>query len=723
MKKSHIVLFTLMMAWSAIVFAAPQEIALPGTFPLDADGVADGVIFTTPAADATSTVTVGDGENVNDGFPGNGFTSGISTTAPLIGSVTFLGTTNASTVKGTVGAINPLLNISGGLGASTIIFNGATSAATINITGNGTMQFDSSSNGAVQFNTDGTLIIGGGATFTGALTNLTSNTGTLTLGSASTLIGAVAVGTSPLKQINVLAGNSNITGAVSATNYSLLTNTLTIDGALTIPDTNPIINTTLISNVVFGNIAVSGNDDILAPLVTINADVTQALLTPGQPIFIVDAAAGTSGRTILVNSNSARYTFVGLNLNGDITITPTLAPSSEVTTNPSAAAVGTILNALLPVAAANPGSDLAFVQLQLNTLTTAEELEDALLQIAPASGLIGVARESFNATRQFQGIWLKHLQHNRCRVFNSLCCDPCDPCYDSCNSCYDPCNSCCEEGIRVWADGFGYYGHQDNKDDFNGYKVNTWGTMLAAETPVYCGLRLGLGAGYAYTKLDQRRFGNNTRINNYVGTAYFSYNPNDWFLDGGFSYGWHRYNGTRHIEFAAIDRTARAKYNGKEYTGFLATGYQWSYNCIDITPFASLMYSRLHLDSYTEKNADFLNMHVSKQHYKFLQSGLGLKAEYLYQTCYGIYIPEIHSIWLHDYYNNGLNADASFTGLGAVAGSFPNRGPKTDRDTWNIGGSLTFMANDHFSAFVVYDYERSSTYFDHQWMLEVAYDF
>lgn len=710
MKKFLYLLASFIVTASSAIFA--QQVVTGPTDVLNATGVADGADFQNQAVTET-TLTVPTGFNVNN----NNNADGISTDATNKGNVVFSGN---STVFGNVGQAGGRVmdNISGGANGSTVTFNGIVSAGTgaFNITGNGIMQFNSIANGAIQYNTDGILILGTGATFNGAVNNLAANTGSLILNSASTLNGAVGAAVGPLKSVTVVGGNATIVGSLSATNFSLSTNILQNTGALALP-INTTINTTLISNAVFGRINTL-DDQIAAPTVTVNVDATQALLTPGQPLFIVGAASGTSGRTVLVTSNSIRYTFVGLNINGNIEIFPTLVPSSDVVTNPTASAVGTILNALLPIAAANPGSDLAFVELQLNTLTNAEDFQNALLQIGPASGLIGVGRESFNTTKQFQKVWLKHLQQDRCQLRTACCCNPCNCCDNSCDCCIP-----CDSGLRLWADGFGYYGHQDNKDQLNGYKANTWGTMLAVETPVMCGFRAGLGGGYANTNLDERRFGNNTRIHNYQGTLYFSYEPNAWFVDGGFSYGWNRYDGKRHIEFAAIDRTARAKYNGKEYTGFTSTGYRYTCNNLEITPIASLLYTRLHLDSYTEKGAQSLNLHIDRQNYNYMESAVGLQAQYLYRTQCATFIPELHTYWLHDFYNKGLHADANFTGIGAAAGSFDNRGPKLDRDGWNIGASLRCYVNDNFSILAVYDFERSKSYFDHQWMAELAFGF
>ena len=705
MKKMSIFLTVFVLtSWSASIFAAVQVVNGAPPVALNANGVADGASFTGQAV-TPSTLTVGIGQNINN----NGNAIGVSTDSPGVGTIIFQGTSGISIVNGSVGAINSMSNIQAGLGASSVTFNGVVSTATFNVTGNGTVQFNNTANAALTFNTDGTLIVGGGATFNGAVNNLAANTGTLILNNASTLNGAVGSAVGALKQVTVVGGNATINGALGATNFTLGTNTLFLVGALALP-TNTVINTTVISDTLFGNINAAGhNDNISAAVVTINVDATNALLT-GAPLFVVNAGSGSSNVPIIVNSTGLRYSFIGNNSLGSITIIPTLIPASQLVTNPTASAVGTVLDALIPIAASDPGSDLALVERLILALPTAAALEDALLQIAPASGLVGVARESFNTTKQFQKVWLKHLRNrDYCRFQNfDDCCDPCE-------------NEC--EGPTLWADAFGYYGHQDFKDQLNGYNVNTWGGVVALEVPFLCGLRAGFGGGYAFTDLDEKSFGNNTNINNYQGTFYLSYDIDPWFVDGGISLGWNRYDGTRHISFTGLDRTATAKYDGEEYSGFVSTGYNYYCNNFEITPFASLLYSHLHLHRYSENGADSLNMDVDKQDYDFLESGLGLKLAYLYQTCRGIFIPELHSIWFHDFNRNSFNVNSSFTGLGAAGGTFSNTGPRIDRDTWNIGAGVTCVLNTHLSLQFIYEYELSNTYFDHQGTLGLSYDF
>ncbi len=699
MKRIFFFMAACMIAGSPTL-SAQQVLVTSG--PLDPTGELDGVLFNSGGL----TLSVNTGiQNINT----SNQPTGAIVTAAANDDVVFTITSGTSTVTGAVGvagagAVN---NIAGGLGTSAIIFNGQTVATTFNITGNGTMQFNALANGALNYNTNGILNVGTGQTFTGALTNSGANTGILTLNGASTQNGAVAVGSSPLNQVNALVGNATIIGATSATNFSLNTNTLSIIGALALP-VNSVINTTVVSNALFGNVSLGSHDDeIAAPVVTVNVSVPSTALLSSAPLFVVSAGSGSSGVPILVTSNNPRYTFVGLNLNGNIEIFPTLIPTKAIVTNPAVGAVGSTIDNLVTIAAANPGTDLAFVVSQLLALSPAA-LENALLQIAPASGLVGVAQESFHATRQFQRVWLENLQRNRYYCLQDPCCNPAGEIY---------------AGPRVWVDGFGYYGHQDNKDNLNGYRANTWGGVLAYEIPILCGLRAGIGGGIAYTDLNEREFGNKTEIHNYQATLYFTYDTNPWFVDGGFSLGWDRFDGTRHIVFPGVDRTAHAKYNGREYSAFVATGYRYYYDCFEITPLATLLYSHLNIDDYTETGAISLNQYVDKQRYNFTESGLGLKLAYLYNTSCGFFIPEVHSLWLYDYNETGLFANSSFTGIGAAAGTYPNRGPRIDRNTWNIGGSLTFMTDCMFTVQVFYDYERSKTYFDHQGMVELAIDF
>src|SRR4029077_19205152 len=125
-----------------------------------------------------------------------------------------------------------------------------------------------------------------------------------------------------------LNANGSITGQTSASTFNLGQFTLSQDGALALNSGSLTLNTRVVSNALFGNIAVIGANTFSGPSVTVNVDASGVIaLTPGAPLFIVSAQGTTTGVPVIVTSNNVLYTFTGLNLNGNIEIFPTLNPT------------------------------------------------------------------------------------------------------------------------------------------------------------------------------------------------------------------------------------------------------------------------------------------------------------------------------------------------------------------------------------------------------------
>lgn len=62
-------------------------------------------------------------------------------------------------------------------------------------------------------------------------------------------------------------------------------------------------------------------------------------------------------------------------------------------------------------------------------------------------------------------------------------------------------------------------------------------------------------------------------------------------------------------------------------------------------------------------------------------------------------------------------------GSAAEGSYFSSRGMRQDQNTWNIGGSLNYKALCNLTFSVIYDYETSRSYFDHEGMLALDYRF
>ena len=547
----------------------------------------------------------------------------------------------------------------------------------------------------------GTFIIGVSHTFVGALTTGSEGgegVGTLVLNSASSLTGNVGTVLAPLFQIT-LNGNATIDGATSAEVFNLGQNTLTNIGDLNLP-AGTVLNTTVISNALFGNIAVTGANSIAGDSITVNVDAIGAL-EPNTPLFIISAQEGTSNSTVIVTSNNVLYSFTGENLDGDVTITPTPNPA---VLPPGTGGVAEVFTVLLTVAAANQDSDIAAVIADLSALSSVEAIQNALLQFDPiVDGAL--TRMSFSSAKQFQQIWALHMTNGRCV-------------YPECCDCPPLCN--CWE---IWVDGFGLWGHQDKQRCFNNsYDANLYGGMIGIQGRICEDFSAGIGGGFAYTDVD-RAHDNDSTIKTYDGTVYLSYNPVCWYLDAAFSFNFNQYEDRRRIKFPGIDRTAKADYDGMQYTALLAGGYRF-YTCNAIfTPLASLQYSYLSIDKYHECGAQDLNLHVKKQDYHFLESSLGLKAAYLVQTRCGVIVPEVHGLWLYNFYSTPMFIDATFSGVAQEAGVFETIGAGLPRNRGDVGVGITFISCIDLAFEAVYNFEFSQRWHAHQALVKISKQF
>lgn len=712
----------------------------PITVNLDSTGQKDGVSFTNQSGPNECTLSVPGNSTVNSKKHSNG----IITDAPNLGIVNFQSGSNKQTVvHGVVGtSANPLdtIFISGPVLFDDPIFVNTFNFNSIqNATVNTTLNVGA---GGVIYPENGRLVLGENNIVNGNVGN-SITAGILQMSPVSTINGNVIV------NLLQLSGSSSGSKKYATVNGNLAASNIITNNALALVVTGDLaLNSGFYIAVdeVFGaaSVSVLGNTTFTGSGGTVRYNFSTEKAPPplkdGMPIAVevlASATGDTPTDTFLAETNDARISeWYAQMVNGTITIisgstggglppppnAPTYPPNTKNPNStpwwiPNLGEVATsneMMLELLPIAPSFPGSDLDYVEGQLQPETMAL-YSATVYQLYPAPALIGVAPETFRTSKQFQKVWLEHLnrQRNYCSYFTHF-------------------NDCCPEvsdQARLWIDGFAVHGSQSNSNRGKGYTVNTLGTTIGIEKPFTRELTMGVGFGYAHSALRKGQFfikaprTNTTDFNSYEGTLYYSVDMDPWFMDTGLSLGWNRYKGKRYIAFRDIDRKARATYNGQNYSAFLTTGYQLYCRDFQITPIASIMYYYLHMNSYKESGAKSLNLKVDTQNYHFLESGLGLKVSYLWQTCFGDYIPEVHTFWYHDFNQNRVNTRASFSEYAALGGYFRSVGPHIDRDLWNIGASITCMSQANLSVLLNYDFEASNNYLDHQGMVELSYVF
>ena len=650
------------------------------------------------------TLTVGAQDINTSNDAGGGITSDAANTANVLFN-------NSSVVTGFVGTTGTtFLNVTAGAVGSIVTFSGPVFATTFTLAGTGTVNFNggftSNTGSTMDFAGDGFINVGAGQTVLAAITNSAgAQTGTLTLNANSILDGAVGAA-SGLKQVTVAGGNALITGQVNSGIYTLGTNTLNVAGAFAIPVAGTI-HTTIFSALDYGQIVPVGAATIGTGMV-VNVTVTGPIAN-GTIFNIVDATSGTNGSVVNVTSNTASYAFTAAPTTAGLVQITTIQIPLDVVVLPVDDPVAPIIAPIIEVLPPDP------IVTAIEMLPTPEAVAAALAQLVPDASQLHSPLEVFRTTQRFQSILFSHLECGD----ESQPDDRKRPRRDR----EDETGLCQPDDMRAhfWATEVGYFGEQDDQVGHEGYDLRTVGGMLALDVPLGDAAHTGVALTFARTSLDDNHFDGQSDADSYQATAFLSYAPNNWFLRGALTWGIDDYSGSRHIFFPGVDLTANADYSGDQFTARAATGYHFYVGdgLTVITPTATLQYTDLHVDGYTEDGAGIVDLIVNKRDYEFLQSGLGVKIarDILFEQG-EIMRPELHANWLHSFDDEIMSETAAFTGGGPA---FTITGLSTGENMYDIGAGVTLADSGPWSLEAVYDYQwQSEGYTVQQAMVTLA---
>ena len=680
---------------------AREVVVMPGV--VGPVGVVSGVDTQGPG-----TLTVGN-QNINTSNDAGG---GLTTDAADTATVVFNNTSTVTGFTGTVGAT--FLHMDAGTNANTVTFNDPVFSTTFSVLGTGIVNFNggftSNTGSTMDFAGDGFINVGAAQTVVAAVTNTAgAGTGTLRLNGGSTLDGAVGAA-SGLKLVNIVGGNALITGQVNSFAYSLNANTLNVGGAFAIPVAG-VINTTLSSDLIYGTIVPVGAATVGNAL-QVNVNVA-GIISNGANFDIVDAGSGTSGSTVTATDNSARYTFLANpTTNGLVRITNTSVPLAVIVApvvNPIAGVLAPIIDAL-PVTLGNTPLLTA-----ISTAPTAAAVAAALSQLAPGTANRAAPQVANRVTQRFQELWASQLERTQ------GACGPHGQDDDKKKLKDEDASPCQPEDLRAhwWGAAFGSLTDQGNTGGFEGYKSDSLGGMLAWDVPLNNDTRAGVGVRYAHSNINGNTFDTDSDVNSYQGTAYLGYAPGPWFANAALVYGFDDYSGSRHVVLPGVNSTAKSDYDGHQYSAYGSTGYHIYAGDAQtvITPNASLQYTRLHADGYTETGGGAINLRVNSQTYDFVQSGLGVKvARSITLSDAKVVRPEVHANWMHSFGDDAMTNTAAFTSGGAP---FTTRGLKSERNTYDLGAGLVFAKSGPWTGEAVYDFQwRNDSYREHQAMVQ-----
>jgi uncharacterized protein with beta-barrel porin domain len=237
----------------------------------------------------------------------------------------------------------------------------------------------------------------------------------------------------------------------------------------------------------------------------------------------------------------------------------------------------------------------------------------------------------------------------------------------------------------------------------NGFDADSWGITAGIDGEVAPNTRVGISGFYIASDVEENGAGANSSndISGYGVTAYVTYRPGDWYVNGALGYGMNEYESRRR----SIGGVNVADYDGNQFVARMEAGKMFTFGQWDVTPNAGLRYNRVDIDAYTETGP--LPISVDSQTVESLRAVAGVNLRYSHPLeSGGKIVPEFGVKLLGEL----ADPDQALTGNVVGGGAFTTRTTPRDDVSYGVGAGVTWEVSDRFSFRVTYDAELQSDY-------------
>jgi fibronectin-binding autotransporter adhesin len=253
----------------------------------------------------------------------------------------------------------------------------------------------------------------------------------------------------------------------------------------------------------------------------------------------------------------------------------------------------------------------------------------------------------------------------------------------------------------VWVQGNGIFAKVTNVSQVPNYRFQSGGFLGGLDYRWNENFATGLYAGYQGTYAKYAN-GGNTTINSALFGGYATYQNGGFYSDAIVGGGYSAYAVRRPIKFSTIDRTARSRPDGGQFTAYLDFGYDWKLGNFTLGPILAGQYTYAGIAPFTETGADSLDLRVDQQNANSIRTSLGGRIAYTWKLNEKItLIPEVRLFWQHEFLENPRAIGASLDGGAGPGFDFITSAP--DRDAVFAGAGISAQFGHDWNAFFYYN--------------------
>lgn len=241
---------------------------------------------------------------------------------------------------------------------------------------------------------------------------------------------------------------------------------------------------------------------------------------------------------------------------------------------------------------------------------------------------------------------------------------------------------CSDRGFTPWVDAFGRYTDRSGDDDFADWSYGGGGIAFGVDHDLSESVLLSgmLGTSRMALDFDGDGDGSVTTFDLGLGGAWRRGGTH---VRGAIEYGHGWHDTRRHIEIPSFERLALSDHESDRVTGLLEAGHTFVLAPFEIEPLASLEYTFLHEESFTESNAGVAGLDVDSRSNSLITTRAGARAGMtlikwayagdLLEWTDGVWRPEISASWRQVWNDYDRNLSAKLRGAPAGTPDFRTR--------------------------------------------------
>jgi len=283
------------------------------------------------------------------------------------------------------------------------------------------------------------------------------------------------------------------------------------------------------------------------------------------------------------------------------------------------------------------------------------------------------------------------------------------------------------DSCSIWVEAVGAFAKQDAQHQTPEFTPTTGGASVAFDGKVSRNTRVGCGAAYLYTHIDEKHNAGNSKINQESLFVYASWDNTKFYVDGAIWGGLFQTKQTRKIHMTGFDFKSISEPDGGHLTPHFEFGYNYSPTYsqnfeFGINPLIMLDWANAWQESYKEKGDGPFNAGQKGHHASLLRTELGFRlSEILYYRSWNVIFQEKMSyVNAHSFGAGRVNAF-----LVGSPNSFTVETLTTDQNLAVAQFLLTFAPRKAAAPIttIFYQGEFGGSYQSHQLNFELGWNF